>query len=347
MEPVLVSAVPERIDVSILIVSFNTREMTLAAISSVIRETRDVTFEIIVVDNASTDGSAEAIAAHPAAVRLIRSPQNIGFGQANNLAAEHARGDYILLLNPDTLVTDGAIDKLFAFARANRRALIWGGRTNFADGSLNPASCWRRITPWGLAMQASGLAAAFPGSRLFNPEAYGGYARDSVREVDIVSGCFLLIPRPIWLALGGFDPVFFMYGEEADLCLRARRIGARPMITPDAAIVHLGGASEPTRAGKMIKLLAAKSSLIRRHWPRGTAGFGQMLLAMWPLSRLIGFSILSSLTRNVGWRDAATTWRSVWSARDEWWDGYMESTAAETPGAASTVAVAGAPGGLS
>ncbi len=313
-----------QIDVSIVIVSYNTREMTLAAIASVVRETRDVTCEIIVVDNASTDGSADAIANHPAQTALIQLADNIGFGRANNLGAQHATGNYLLLLNPDTIVTDRAIDRLAAFARENPQALIWGGRTIFADGRLNPASCWQRMTPWNLAMRASGLAALFPNSPVFNPEAYGGWPRDSVREVDIVSGCFLLLPRSTWQKLGGFDPVFFMYGEEADLCLRARRIGARPMITPEATIIHYGGASEKTRTGKMVKLLAAKSTLIARHWPRGTAAIGQTLLALWPLSRWLACTILARVRPNAKSRDAAATWQAVWSARPHWRDGYCE-----------------------
>lgn len=329
------------IDVSILIVSYNTREMTLAAISSVVRETRDVTFEIIVVDNASTDGSADAIAAHPAEPRLIRLSENIGFGRGNNLAAEHATGDYVLLLNPDTVVTERAIDRLVAFARANKRALIWGGRTVFADGRLNPASCWQRITLWNLFTRATGLAGIFPRSDLFNPEAYGGWQRDTVREVDIVSGCFLLIPRSIWLVLGGFEPVFFMYGEEADLCLRARRIGARPLVTPEATIVHYGGASETTRSGKMIKLLAAKATLIDRHWPRGTASLGQFLLMLWPLSRWIALEVAGRLTGHAARREAARTWRTIWQARDEWRRGYPDVVVSDA-GLARLVSAAGA-----
>jgi GT2 family glycosyltransferase len=313
---------PAKINISILIVSYNTRAMTLEAISSVVRETRDVSYEIIVVDNASTDGSAEAIAAHPAAPRLIRLQENIGFGRGNNLAAEHAAGDHLLLLNPDTVVTDRAIDRLAAFARANRQALVWGGRTVFADGSLNPASCWQRITPWNLVTRLSGLAALYPNSFLFNPEAYGGWRRDSVREVDIVSGCFLLISRPVWLALGGFDPAFFMYGEEADLCLRARRIGARPLVTPEATIVHYGGASEKTRAGKMRSLLKAKATLIDRHWPRGTVALGQHLLMGWPLSRWLACTALARLRGRDGEREAAAVWREIWLSRDDWRFGY-------------------------
>lgn len=316
-----------KIDVSILIVSFNTREMTLEAISSAVRETRELSFEIIVLDNASTDGSADAIGLHPAKPTLIRLTENIGFGGGNNLAAERAMGDYVLLLNPDTIVTERAIDRLVAFARANDRAMIWGGRTIFADGRLNPASCWQQITLWNLITRATGLAGIFAQSPIFNPEAYGGWARDTERQVDIVSGCFLLIPRSIWQALGGFDPAFFMYGEEADLCLRARRMGAKPMVTPEATIVHFGGASEVTRSAKMIKLLAAKATLIDRHWPRWAVGLGQFLLILWPLSRWIALEAMARIQGDAAKSEAARTWRAIWQARAEWRAGYPDAGA--------------------
>lgn len=201
------------IDVSILIVSFNTRELTLEALRSVRRETTDVSYEVIVVDNASGDGSAMAIAAEFPDVRLFARADNIGFARANNLAAREARGKYILLLNPDTVVLDRAIDRLHAFARRLPDARIWGGRTLFADGSLNSASCWGRMTLWNLACRATGLAAVFRTAEVFNGEAYGGWLRDTERTVDIVSGCFLMIESSFWRELDGFDPLFFMYGE--------------------------------------------------------------------------------------------------------------------------------------
>lgn len=315
---------PQRIDVSIIVVSYNTREMTLAALDSIAEQTREVCHEVIVVDNASRDGSAAAIAAHHSKPRLIALDENIGFARANNLAAEQARGYYVLLLNSDTVVLDGAIDKLVAFARRRRRALIWGGRTLLADGSLNPSSCWGRMTPWNLFSRLVGLTALRPDSELLNSECYGGWKRDRERRVDIVSGCFLMIPRSIWLALGGFDPVYFMYGEDADLCLRARRLGAEPMITPEATIIHYGGASEKVLADKMVKLLAGKATLIDRHWPLPIRSVGLHLLAAWPLSRWLALSTAAAVTGSERHRQAAATWREIWDARIQWRFGYAK-----------------------
>ena len=308
----------QTIEVSILLVSFNTRELTLAALDSLRRETGAVATEVIVVDNASSDGSAQAIAAHPLGPRLVALTENIGFGRANNLAAREARGRYLLLLNPDTVVLDTAIERLVRFAARRPQARIWGGRTLFPDGRLNPSSCWGRITLWNLLTRATGLTGIAPRSALLNSEAMGGWLRDSEREVDIVSGCFLLIERSLWNELGGFDPLFFMYGEEADLCLRARALGARPMITPEATIVHLGGASERARADKMVRLLAAKASLVTRHFPAPTRPVGRALLAAWPLSRWLALTAAALVTGSEAHRATAATWREIWSRRKEW-----------------------------
>lgn len=320
-------------EVSILIVSYNTRELTLAAIDSVVRETQ-IPYEIIVVDNASSDGSADAIRSHPAEPQLIALDDNVGFGRANNVAARHARAPYLLLLNPDTVVLDHAIDRLVGFARSRPDAKIWGGRTRFANGELNPSSCWGRITIWSLACRASGLAAIVPGSPLFNSEAFGGWQRDSIREVDIVSGCFLLIGKALWDQLNGFDPTFFMYGEEADLCLRAGAAGARPAVTPHSTIIHLGGASETARAGKLVKLLAAKMTLIDRHMTGWQRPLGRYLLTLWPLTRLVALAVLHPVSRDQRHRRAYDAWREVWQRRSEWDQGYPDTkltTAPSTP----------------
>jgi GT2 family glycosyltransferase len=318
--------------VSILVVSYQTREMTLECLASIARETR-ASHEVIVVDNASSDGSAEAIAeAHPE-VRLLAETENHGFARANNIAARHARGDHLLLLNPDTVILDGAVDRLLDFARETPRARIWGGRTVFADGRLNPTSCWRRMSVWNVACRSSGLSRAFPRSELLNSEGYGGWDRGSRREVDIVTGCFLMIGRADWEALGGFDPAFVMYGEEADLCLRAARdLRARPAVTPEATIVHHGGAADRVAADRVVRTLRAKAELLERHLPAWQRPLARPLFRAWPLGRGLMLSAAARLGRGGaggGHRHAegasgegAAVWREVWSRRAEWQGGF-------------------------
>lgn len=312
----------DMIDLSIIIISFNTRAMTLECLRSVQAETRDVAFEIIVVDNNSSDGSAAAIETEFPDVRLMALKENIGFGRANNLAIKAAHGRRVLLLNPDTVVLDRAIDRLVAFANETPSCRVWGGRTLNKDHSLNPSSCWRSMTLWSLICESFGLVHLFPNSRIFNPEAYGGWDRGSVRNVDIVSGCFLLIDRDLWECLEGFNPAFFMYGEEADLCIRARQLGARPIVTPAATIVHYGGASTASSLEQRLLLLKGKVTLTVRHWGPINRRIGTVLFLLGALLRLASYQLVSSLVRRPSLRSHAAQWKAIWLRRDEWIRGY-------------------------
>ena len=304
-------------DLSIIVVSYNTRDLTLGCIRSIYKETRDISFEVIVVDNASSDGSADALEAEFPSMRLVRSSSNDGFAAANNQAAEIASGSQLLLLNPDTIVLDGAVQKLVQFARDNRNFAIFGGRTIFEDGSLNPESCWRRPTLWSTLCSATGLSSFLRGSVLFDSESYGHWQRDSVREVDIVSGCFFLISKKLWDELGGFDTEYFMYGEEADLCLRARHMGHKAVIFPGAVIVHHGGRSESVPGDKLVRLLRSKNLLIQRHWRSPMARIGSAMLKFWVLTRRIYWGLRTLLAQKTAIPKAAM-YKDVWMRRSEW-----------------------------
>jgi GT2 family glycosyltransferase len=308
------------VELSIVIISYNSKAVTLEAIESLLAHPPPVSFEVIVLDNRSPDGSAEAIAAAFPQIETIANPENVGFARGNNIAAERARGRRILLLNPDTVTLAHSHDALWAFAEREPQRGIWGGRTLFADMSLNPSSCWRRITLWSVLCSALGLTHLFPKSRLFASEAYGDWKRDTEADVDIVTGCFLLIDTALWRRLGGFDPAFFMYAEEADLCLRAKSLGANPGITPDAEIVHLGGVSEATAVDKLVRTQRGRITLMRKHWRQPKLALGLMLMVLWSGLRLVGSRVAS------GRRDAPGTsrakWGEVWTRRREWLAGY-------------------------
>ena len=302
-------------DVSILIVSYNTREMTLACIQSVIDQTRQVSYEIIVVDNQSKDGSADAIAKAYPQLKLIIPEQNLGFAGGNNLAATHATGDYVLLLNPDTVILDGAVDKVVAFARANPQAGAVGGRTYFGDMRLNPNSCHGIPTPWSLLCMGTGLSSAFRRNRFFDPESLGSWARDSVREVGAITGCFLLIDRGLWVTLAGFDLNFFMYSEDTDLSARVWQSGKKCLICPDARLIHYGGQSEKVRPDKMVRLFRAKAQFFYKHWAKIFRFYGLQMLAAWAGSRTMALWVVQLL--KPAKRDAYLGWREIWRRRRE------------------------------
>lgn len=306
-------------EVTVIVVSYNTRELTLKALQTLYANAGNVRMQVIVWDNASADQSADAIAAAYPQVELVRSAENLGFALANNRAAEMARGQWLLLLNPDTETHPNAVEALLRFAKAQPEAGIVGGRTVFPDGSLNPASCWNKITIWSLLCRAFGLSGVFSNTSFFNTEGLGGWKRDTVRHVDIVVGCFLMIPATLWRQLGGFRSKYFMYGEEADLCLRAAKIGYRPMITPEAQIMHLVGASTPQLAHKLLQVTKARATLVRDHWSAWAKPIGIALMWLWSLNHCIKSKLLAAIKGHTPDREA---WTILWQKRREWLAGY-------------------------
>ncbi len=145
----------------------------------------------------------------------------------------------------------------------------------------------------------------------------GGQDFTGSKKVDIVSGCFFLIKRELWQQLEGFDPAFFMYGEEADLCFRAQKKGAQPIVTSGATIIHYGGASEKVRTDKLVRLINAKMLLIKRHFAPYSVHLGIMLLAAWPLSRYFAHTIAAVLGRSAS-SEPSRVWGEVWQRREEW-----------------------------
>jgi N-acetylglucosaminyl-diphospho-decaprenol L-rhamnosyltransferase len=307
-------------ELSVIIVSYNTRDMTLKALETLYEQVQDIAMQVIVWDNASKDGSCEAIADAFPQVELHRCPDNLGFASANNRAAEFAIGEWLLLLNSDTETRPHSIQNLLDFAKANPTAGIVGGRTVFGDGSLNATSCFNRMTVWSLLCYSTGVANVLSGNRLFDPERIQGAMMDEVRRVDIVTGCFFLLKTELWRQLGGFDLRYFMYAEEWDLCLRAGKLGYKPMITPDATIVHHGGASAISSATKQLQSYRGKATIIRDHFGAVRKPLGLGLLWFTAFSRHIGHSVLGVLGRRR--EEQSAMWKAVWEQRGDWLKGY-------------------------
>jgi hypothetical protein len=308
------------VDVSVVIIAYNTRDWMQACIDSIQAASGSLRVEVIVVDNASADGSADAIAAAFPEIRLIRNAKNVGFGRAVNQGAAFAKGEYLLLLNPDGYLKPGALDALVSFARANPQHIICGGRTLTPAGELDLRSCWAAPSLWSLFCSTTLLSTLMPQSRLFNPESMCGFRRDRERTVDIVSGCLLLITVADWRSIAGFDERYFVYGEDADLCLRARaKTGRTCAITPAAAMVHAVSASSTSRANKLELLLNGRIAVVRTHLPgwQGAAGAALMVAGVW----------LRALIERAGVRSNAE-WLEVWRRRDRWRRGYQAERAA-------------------
>jgi N-acetylglucosaminyl-diphospho-decaprenol L-rhamnosyltransferase len=270
------------LDVSVVVVGYRTPDLVERCVASVERETTALAYEVVVVDNDGDPVEARALAARHPSCRVITPPENVGFARAVNLGVGAARGRYVLLLNPDTTVVAGAVERLVAFADHHPGHGLYGGRTLDPDGNLDPRSCWGFPTLWSTLCFALGLSTAFKGSPTFDPESLGPWRRDTVRPVDVVTGCLCLAPRATWLELGGFDERFFVYGEDVDLGLRARAAGYRPLLCPEATVVHDVGRSSATRADKLVLLHRGKVSLLQKHWsgPAARAGVGLLRLGV-------------------------------------------------------------------
>ena len=301
---------------SIILVSYNTVAYITRALASVYQETLQTPFEVIVVDNASTDNSLAVLRQQFPQIKLIESNQNLGFAGGVHLGVAQAKGDYLLLLNPDTVILDQAIDKLMNFAQQYPNNGIWGGVTLNNDLSLNSQHAWEKPTLKNLLFSALGLSKTFNKSAFFNSANYGAWARDSIKTVDILSGCFFLTTRPLWEQLGGLDASFFMYAEEADYCLKAKALGYQPIVTPDARIIHHGGVSHSHFSGKMIKLLKGKVELIHRHIPAYKRPIYKALLSLYVWNKYIQHKLLKAGT------EAQLEWQKVIEQRANWQQGY-------------------------
>lgn len=263
-------ALPE---VSILIVAYNSAGFISECISSVIEHTRPGSFEILLTDNGK-DGTERLVRETFPDVRVIPSQGNIGFGRGNNLLAEHARGRYLLLVNPDTRLVDPAIDRLLDFAKSTP-AGAWGGLTMYPDGSLDPGNFLTIPTLGSVVREALGRGKSENRRvELENMQA--------PQPVPVLCGGFMMISREAWDRLGGFEPSFLLYAEEIDLFTRLGAAGYKVWLTPTSKIVHDVGSGNPYSAARLRFLFTGQMHYARRHWrtPRAQiAGFAYWLKA--------------------------------------------------------------------
>ena len=261
------------IDVSVIIVNWNTRDLLRDCIRSLQRCRRGASAEIIVIDNASHDGSAEMVRSQFPDVVLIANEVNRGFAAANNQGIRVARGRYLLLLNPDTVVLEGAVDRSIQYADARPEIGVVGCQVLEDDRTIQRTG-FSFPTPWNLFLINSGLSRCFPKSRVFGRPDLGWWDRTTERDVEVVSGMFMLVRREVVDHVGLMDEDYFVYAEEADWCYRIRKAGWRCVFAPVAQIIHLDGGGKSTRqisARMFVQLqksimIFQRKNLGRGHW---------------------------------------------------------------------------------
>ncbi|GHV72145.1 glycosyl transferase [Spirochaetia bacterium] len=226
-------------DVSIIIVNYNTKQLLYNCLMSIYEQTKDIDFEIIVSDNGSIDGSNEMIHMDFPHVILIKNNSNLGFGTANNIGAKAAKGKYLFFLNSDTIILNNAIKVLVDYLESNAKAGVCGG--NLFDENKKPTFSYEMFLPSVIREINIFLKLAIE-KILFRENSRFNHTNNP-KKVGYISGADLLIRTDLFRRLNGFDPDFFMYYEETELTYRVKKVGYKVYNIPQAHILHLEGKS--------------------------------------------------------------------------------------------------------
>jgi GT2 family glycosyltransferase len=273
-------------NLSIVIVNWNTKEFLQRCLESLRANPPSGELEVIVIDNASTDGSAEMVRQEFPEAVLIENQENLGYAQGNNQGIAASKGEYVLLLNPDTEVTPGALDSLVEFAKNRPDAAAVGCRLINPDGGVQ-SSCRSFPSPLPLLFEYTKLSRLFPRSRLFGAYRMTYFDYSRVAEVDQPMGSCLLLSRKAIEDVGLFDEEFPIFFNEVDWCFRAKQRGWKAYFTPDAEVLHHGGASTQQAKAEMIR---ESHESLGRFYEKHYKG-----RLPWAVYRLIRFAIGANL----------------------------------------------------
>ena len=252
-------------DISVVILSWNDKQYLEVCLQSLQHATKSRTMEIIVVDNASTDGSPEMVEALFPDVKIIRNTENLGFPKGNNIGIEASRGKYVYLLNSDIKIFAGCLDALADYLDQNPKVGMVGPKILNRD-LTHQSSCRQFPTLWNNFCAATGLARMFSGTRFFSGEHMFYFKGDRFMDVDVLVGCFWAIRRAAVNEFGLLDEGFFMFAEDLDWCKRFREAGWRVVFYPDAQAIHYRGGSSMKKDAVWLALTQQRSIL--RYWKK-------------------------------------------------------------------------------
>jgi hypothetical protein len=289
-------------DVSVVIVNWNTRDILRNCLKSIYEQTGDVALEVIVIDNASSDGSAEMVRKNFPKVNLIENSENRGFAAANNQGITIAEGRYVLLLNSDTIVLENAIDKTLSFADAHPEAAIVGCQV-WDDSDTIQMTCFRFPSVFNLFLSAFWLNKFFKHNRILGREWMLWWGRDSEREVDVISGSFMFVKRKAIEEVGLMDEDYFLYYEETDWCYRFARAGWKILFWPGAKILHWHGGRNSSKQESLRMFVQFQKSLLiffRKHYGWLNCITARLLLIMSFGLRCCSWILVVSLKRLLG-----------------------------------------------
>lgn len=282
-----------KLDLSIITISYNTRDILKACLDSIIRFTHGISYEIIVVSTGSNDGSLEMLQSYSqkhSEVKLIDAKENLGFGRGNNLGAASARGEYLLFLNSDTLIFDNAVYESLEIMKKHLGAGAYSCRLLNKDRSFQPSGghfpdFWN-VLAWQMGIDDLPVVGAMIPS--FHPKQ-SQYDKD--QKMDWVTGAFMMMPKKVFDEVGGFDKNIFMYTEEMELCFRLAKRSYSTIYTNSPAIIHLGGAS----SGSHLAITSEIKNMLyfwHKHKPRWQLPFVRVFFFLGSLLRLLIFGII-------------------------------------------------------
>ncbi len=284
-------------DISVVIVAWNAKRYLELCLESLEKAPPRRSMEALVVDNASADGTAEMVEARFPWVKLIKSPENLGFAKGNNVGIRQCQGRYIALVNPDVIVFPGCLDALADFLDQNPKVGNVGPRVFEPDMSMQ-STCRRFPTLWNNFCDATGLARRFKNSRFFAGEHMFYFPHDRTLKVDVLVGCFSFIRRETFEAVGLLDDNLFMYGDDVDWCRRARKAGWEVVFFPGAQAIHDRG---KITAPYPVRFALAQQRSVLYYWTKhhgfwGVLGIRSIMLFHNLLRYL--FAVLSGLARS-------------------------------------------------
>lgn len=291
---------------TILIVNWNSADSVAACLESIREHAGHLDPQVVVVDSGSFDGCADMLESRFPQVEFVQSPANIGFGRSNNLGFTRATGEWLLLLNPDTKLQTGSVDHLIDALVTHRDAWLAGAKLCHADGSPQWHSVHRLPTPWNCATDCDRLR-----RRHWRRTGIDRATKPTV--VEAVSGACMMMRASVFRRLGGFEPGFFMYAEDMDLCLRIRQQGRRILYVPQSVVIHQGdGCSQgDARVGSAITMRRALDRYFRIHFGRLHVVLHHMLVGIAAMLRLMAASMVPQDRRE----QVQAKWRAVlgWS----------------------------------
>jgi GT2 family glycosyltransferase len=274
--------------ISVIIVSWNARSYLLNCIQSILAQEGTEPIEVIVVDNASTDGSPAAVSAQFPTVRVICNPDNYGFARANNIGIGATAAEHVFLINSDVVVGAGCFRRMVAYMEDHGEVGVLGPKIVGANGQVQ-RSCMGYPSLWNAFSRALALDSLFPGSRLFGGQLLTFWRHDDIRSVGVINGCFWMVRRSALDQVGLLDERFFIYGEDVDWCRRFNAGGWKVTFFPDAEALHYGGASS---ANAPVRFYLEMQRAQYQYWTKHHSGIAAVTFLM--------ISLLHHTVRAVG-----------------------------------------------